>query len=75
MIRQESIDWRSFQKDLEASLENEKIWCKGSLLGVDREVHKSNIERIEEHLEDIKKGDYESVLNFYEEELFEDYMI
>lgn len=69
----EKINWEAFKKDLEASIANEKIWAMGSL-DDEFEMHRTNIERMEEQIKDIENGDYDSILRAYDESVFNEFV-
>jgi len=56
----EKIDWDAYRKNLENSIENEKIWSLGAT--GDENPHEENIENLQDELEYIVDGQYEAIV-------------
>lgn len=67
------IDWAAFKRDLEASIANEKVWALGST-GEVYEMHLENIERMEKQIKDIENEEYDSIFEWYDEFVFDEYI-
>lgn len=73
MIDIERIDWDAVVEDLRASISNEQAFADGSSI-YERVMFEGNILRMEAEIECIKEGNYEPVIDYYGEEVFEDFM-
>lgn len=55
------IDWVAYRKNVEADISNNRLWCMGA--GQDAELHEENIEELEEELENILEGNYQTIID------------
>ena len=55
------IDWDAYKKNLEGSIENEKIWSMGDLDGIN--CHEENIAILKEELDMVNDGQFQSVVD------------
>lgn len=55
------MDWDAYRKNLEDSIRNEGIWSLGDIS--EENPHEENIEKIQEELEYIVNGQYQSVID------------
>lgn len=77
----DNISWTAYRKDVEQSISNERLWLMGA--GDDAYLHEKNIEELTEELENIIEGNYQMVIDKYENMMgkdstvdhFIDYMI
>ena len=69
----EKINWQAVIDELYGSIENNQAFANGSS-PCERAMFEGNILRMEAEIECIKDGDYDSVLEFYGEEFFEDFV-
>jgi hypothetical protein len=67
------IDWVSFKSELQSSLQNEKLWALGD--ESNESVHLENMARIEHEIQCIEDGDYDSILEYYDESVFDEHLI
>ena len=67
------IDWASFKSELQSSLQNEKLWALGD--ESNESVHLENMARIEHEIQCIEDGDYDSILEYYDESVFDGHLI
>lgn len=67
------IDWDEVYSDIEGQISNEECFANGSV-GYDAIMHAENIERMEEFLECIEEEDYDTLIEYYGEEYFKDYI-
>lgn len=73
MIDIEKINWEAVTDELQSMIENEQAFANGSS-PCERAMFEGNILRLEAEIECIEEGDYESVINYYGEKFFEDFM-
>ena len=66
----DNINWTADRKDIEHAISNERLWVMGA--GNDAELHEQNIEELTEELENILEGNYQLVIDKYENMLGED---
>lgn len=66
----ENINWTAYRKDVERTISNERLWAMGA--GDDAELHEQNIEELTEELENIIEGNYQMVIDKYENTMGED---
>ena len=55
------MDWDAYRKNLEDSIRNEGIWSLGDIS--EENPHEENIEKLQEELEYIVNGQYQSVID------------
>lgn len=67
------IDWDEVYSDIEGQISNEECFANGSV-GYDAIMHAENIERMEGFLECIEEEDYDTLIEYYGEEYFKDYI-
>ena len=66
----ENINWTAYRKDVEQAISNERLWAMGA--GNDAELHEQNIEELTEELENMLEGNYQMIIDKYENTLGED---
>jgi hypothetical protein len=69
-ITAEMIDWESYKEHLENSIANERIWGLGG-----SEFADENIEEYEEELYSIENEYYFDILDKYEDDFFEEFLL
>ena len=73
MIDVERIDWDAVVDYLHSCISNEQAFANGSSR-CECAMFEGNILRMEAEIEDIEEGFYDSVIDYYGEEFFEDFM-
>lgn len=73
-MKANDINWKSFKQHLECSIRNEHIWAIGSN-GEEYNMHLDNIERMKEQIKDIENGDYRFILDYYDESVFDEFLM
>ena len=68
-ITLEMVDWFAYQRSVEESIANETIWAIGG-----SEFAEDNIADLENELELIIEGEYQSVLDKYDDDVWENYL-
>lgn len=63
------VNWESVKKDIKSSISNERIWGLGG-----SEFSEENIMRLEEQLELIDNEDYESLLDYVDEDYLNEFI-
>ena len=66
-IKANQIDWESYRENVENSIANEKLWAT--------EFSRGNIANLEYELELIDNEDYEELLNMYDDDIWERYLL
>ena len=69
----EKINWEAVMDELWSMIDNEEAFANGSSR-YERVMHEANILRMEEEISCIEDGDYESVLEYYGEDFFKDFI-
>ena len=57
------IDWVAYRKNVETDISNNRLWCMGA--GQDAGLHEENIKELEEELENILEGNYQTIIYKY----------
>ena len=57
------IDWVAYRKNVETDISNNRLWCMGA--GLDDGLHEENIKDLEEELENILEGNYQTIIDKY----------
>lgn len=60
----DNINWTAYRKDVEGTISNERLWMMGG--GEDASIHEDNIKELTEELENIIEGNYQMVIDKYE---------
>ena len=60
----DNINWTAYRKDVEGTIRNERLWMMGA--GEDASIHEDNIKELTEELENIIEGNYQMVIDKYE---------
>lgn len=68
-ITAEMIDWDAYRKSVEGTIKNESLWALGGSDFAD-----DNIAELENELECIDNEDYDTILEKYDDDVFEDYL-
>jgi hypothetical protein len=63
------VNWESVKEDIKSSISNERIWGFGG-----SEFSEENIMRLEEELELIDNEDYESLLDYVDEDYLNEFI-
>ena len=66
----QKIDWEAYRKELQGSLDNERIWSMGTFDKYN--PHEENIEKIEEELKLIRDGQFQELIDRKSDEMGED---
>ena len=61
----DNINWTAYRKDVEGTISNERLWMMGA--GEDASIHEDNIKELTEDLENIIEGNYQIVIDKYEQ--------
>lgn len=68
-ITAEMIDWDAYRKSVEGAIANENLWLLGG-----SDYAEDNIAELEEELECIDDEDYDTILDKYDDDVFEDFL-
>lgn len=68
-ITAEMIDWDAYRKSVEDTIANENLWLLGG-----SDFAEDNIADLEEELECIDDEDYDTILDKYDDDVFEDFL-
>lgn len=66
-IKANQIDWESYCESVENSIRNERLWAT--------EFSRGNIANLEYELELIDDEDYEELLDMYDDDVWENYLL
>jgi hypothetical protein len=66
-IKANQIDWESYRESVENSIRNERLWAT--------EFSRGNIADLEYELELIDDEEYEELLDMYDDDVWEDYLL
>lgn len=68
-ITAEMIDWDAYRESIKGTIKNENLWELGG-----SDFAEDNIAELEEELECIDNEDYDTILEKYDDDIFEDYL-
>lgn len=68
-ITSDMIDWDQYKESVEQSIANEELWLLGG-----SDYAEDNIESLKEELELIEAGDFDELLEMYDDDVWEDYL-
>ena len=68
-ITAEMIDWTAYRESIKGAIKNENLWELGG-----SDFAEDNIAELEEELECIDNEDYDTILEKYDDDIFEDYL-
>lgn len=66
-IKANQIDWESYRESVENSIRNERLWAT--------EFSRGNIADLEYELELIDDEEYEELLDMYDDDIWENYLL
>lgn len=66
-IKANQIDWESYRESVENSIRNERLWAT--------EFSRGNIADLEYELELIDDEEYEELLDMYDDDVWENYLL
>lgn len=67
----DNINWTAYRKEIEGTIRNERLWMMGA--GEEAaSIHEDNIKELTEELENIIEGNYQMIIDKYENTLGED---
>jgi hypothetical protein len=66
-ITYKDVDWKSYRENVESSIANERLWAT--------EFSRGNIANLEYELELIDNEDYEELLDMYDDNIWERYLL
>jgi hypothetical protein len=66
-ITYKDVDWELYRDNVEASISNERLWAT--------EFSRGNIANLEYELELIDNEDYEELLDMYDDNIWERYLL
>lgn len=69
-ITSDMINWDQYKESVEQSIANEELWLLGG-----SDFAEDNIESLKEELELIEAGDFDELLEKYDDNIWEDYLI
>ena len=68
-ITADMIDWDQYKESVKANIANEELWMLGG-----SDFAEDNIAELEEELEMIEAGDFDELLEKYDDNIWEDYL-
>ena len=68
-ITSDMIDWDQYKESFKANISNEELWMLGG-----SDFAEDNIAELEEELEMIEAGDFDELLEKYDDNIWEDYL-
>lgn len=68
-ITAEMIDWDAYRISVEGEIANEELWALGG-----SDFAEDNIAELEEELECIDNGDYDTILDKYDYDVMKEYL-
>lgn len=68
-ITSDMIDWDQYKESVMANIANERLWMLGG-----SEFAEDNIAEMEDELEMIEDGDFDELLEKYDDNIWEDYL-
>lgn len=68
-ITAEMIDWDAYRISVEGTIANEEMWALGG-----SDFAEDNIAELEEELECIDDGDYDTILDKYDYDVMKEYL-
>lgn len=68
-ITADMIDWDQYKESVKANISNEELWMLGG-----SDFAEDNIAELEEELEMIEAGDFDELLEKYDDDIWEDYL-
>lgn len=68
-ITSDMIDWDQYKESVKANIANEELWMLGG-----SDFAEDNIAELEEELEMIEAGDFDELLEKYDDNIWEDYL-
>lgn len=68
-ITSDMIDWDQYKESVKGNIANENLWGLGG-----SDFAEDNIAELEEELEMIEAGDFDELLEKYDDDVWEDYL-
>lgn len=68
-ITSDMIDWDQYKESVEHNIANEELWMLGG-----SDFAEDNIKSLNEELELIEAGEFDELLEMYDDNIWEDYL-